>query len=537
MENKVELPPHLRWPRQNYCGCNCNQNPAPAERRHGLAPGTLEILPELALNFIYGFIPVPPVSVVAPLACAAARRPKAGDTADRISALTDDILRRIVSRLPAKDGARTAALSSRWTGVWCSAPLVLVDAHFLPLRGEEGVRPPRRGALSRAVTNAFSAALAAHPGPFSFVSLTCAFLQAAAADRAVLARWFTLLATKGVKELVFVNRPWPVPGLRLPAALFSCASLRRLWLGAWVFPDTTKLPRGVSFPNLQELALGAIVMEDRDFEFLLAACPVLEVLSVIGSLERSHGRLASHSLKLAQFCMCMFQELTVVSTPCLERLFIWRCCWTQRRSPKVKIGHVPKLNMLGYLEPGVQILEIGNTVIKSGTSPSPRTTVPSVKILALHLHFNIRNEVKMLPSFLRCFPNAETLCIESKETLEPTGALNKKFWKETAPIECIQSHLKMLVLREFQGEQSELDFLMFVAENARVLEKMVLVMKQGYAAEREVAARFKALDSARWASGDSKLKALVARYPEFGGTVWCPTAGADPTFHDPFFCL
>lgn len=36
-------------------------------------------------------------------------------------------------------------------------------------------------------------------------------------------------------------------------------------------------------------------------------------------------------------------------------------------------------------------------------------TVPSVKILALKVRFGIRNEAKLLPVFLRCFPNVETL--------------------------------------------------------------------------------------------------------------------------------
>lgn len=31
---------------------------------------------------------------------------------------------------------------------------------------------------------------------------------------------------------------------------------------------------------------------------------------------------------------------------------------------RVKIGHAPQLNMLGYLEPGVHLLEIGNSIIK-----------------------------------------------------------------------------------------------------------------------------------------------------------------------------
>jgi hypothetical protein len=50
--------------------------------------------------------------------------------------------------------------------------------------------------------------------------------------------------------------------------------------------------------------------------------------------------------------------------------------------------------------------------LQPGTKPSPKTTVPSVQMLALNLHFGVHDEVKMLPSFLKCFPNVETLCIQ-----------------------------------------------------------------------------------------------------------------------------
>jgi hypothetical protein len=58
--------------------------------------------------------------------------------------------------------------------------------------------------------------------------------------------------------------------------------------------------------------------------------------------------------------------------------------------------------------------------LQAGTQVTTSTIVPSVKMLALSLRFGIRNEVKMLPSFLRCFPNAEALCIEVKPNLFPT---------------------------------------------------------------------------------------------------------------------
>ncbi|TVU00044.1 hypothetical protein EJB05_54537, partial [Eragrostis curvula] len=342
-----------------------------------------------------------------------------------------------------------------------------------------------------------------------------------------------LLATKGVEELVFVNRPWPVRGLRLPTALFSCPSLRRLWLGAWMLPDTATLPRGSALPNLQELVLACVGMEDRDLDFVLAASPVLETLTI-----ELRARLASHSLRCAHLCFSCLEEVAAVDTPILERLVIQRC-WTgcrigRKLGARVKIGNAPKLSTLGYLEPGVHVLEIGNTVIKPGTKVSPNTTVPSVRMLALQLHFKVRNEVKMLPSFLRCFPNVETLCVQSEVTHEPSGNLNSKFWKETGPIESVQSHLKTVVVREFQGEQSELDFLMYIAENARELKDLVLILKLGrYAAPEEVCHKLKALESANWASGGSKLRYLMSRLKD-GEFAWCLKSGSNLSYGDPF---
>jgi hypothetical protein len=140
---------------------------------------------DFVLCFLYSYLPEPPVSTAAPLSCA----PAADDAIDRISTLPDVLLRKVVSRLPAKDGARTTVLSSRWRSLWRSVPLVLVDTHFLPGSDAE-CRPARAGAESRAVTDAVSAALKAHPGPLPFVSLTCSFLDRA--DRGLVAQWSQL---------------------------------------------------------------------------------------------------------------------------------------------------------------------------------------------------------------------------------------------------------------------------------------------------------------------------------------------------------
>lgn len=228
-----------------------------------------------------------------------------------------------------------------------------------------------------------------------------------------------------------------------------------------------------------------------------------------------------------------------MNAPSLERLFLWRN-WSERgrvgkMSTTVKIGHAPKLRVLGYLEPGVHILQIGSTIIKAGTKASARTTVSSVQMLALQLHFGDRNQVKMLPSFLRCFPNLDTLIIES--FLETTSNRSLKFWQGTSPIECVGSHLKTLSFCELQGNDDEFDFIMFIVENAPKLERLIIQIKQDltYTERQMVVAKLGDLSCASWANTNCKVRLEISGNPI--GSSWSIEAGSDLSSDDPFSCL
>ncbi|XBI67642.1 hypothetical protein VPH35_046953 [Triticum aestivum] len=412
------------------------------------------------------------------LASAAAARffalPPADDV-DRVSRLPDTLLRDIVSRLPVKDAACTA----RWRGVWRSAPLVLANADLLP------------------DTSAVSRVLEAHPGPFRCVHLTRTLAEG---FHGLLMRSLQLLATKGIQELVLVNARWPLDYF-LPADLLSLTSLTRLYLGMWRFPDTAGLRRSTCFPNLRRrrnlrahpsvrtsrvcrnpksdnLGLCHVLVERRDLDFILDRSPVLETLCVQGNVLKLRIRLVNQSLRCVQIIGCFIEEIFVLDAPNLER-FIYSDAWhpVGNCTTTVKIGHAPKLHLLGYLalDPRKHVLDVGNTIIKAGIGMSPSTMLPGVKILALEVRFAVRNDVKMIPIVLRCFPNVETLHIMSGETDQSTGKINLKFWLESGTIECIESRIKLLVFHGFQGDRSELAFLKFFIESAFVLEEAVVL--------------------------------------------------------------
>ncbi|VAI03643.1 unnamed protein product [Triticum turgidum subsp. durum] len=482
------------------------------------------------LSCVHSVLPPPPlVSNHAALSALLPPRQDGGD--DRISDLPDKLLRDIVSRLPVKDGARTAALSCRWRGVWRSVPLVLVDSDLLPVRTGSGLQVAHADA--QRVASAVTRILEAHPGPFRCVHLICSFLDKCPD---LLARWLQLLAVKGVQELVLVNRPWPL-NMPIPPTFFAMATLTRLYLGVFEFPDTRILPRAASFPHLRELGLCCVqILRREDMDFILARSPVLEILCIQVNMLMKHLILVSRSLRCVQIIESIDLSIALKDAPNLERLIIWAATVRDGVPRSVKIDHAPALSLLGYLDPERHSLEIGNTVIKAGTTASPSTMVPSVKILGIRVCFGVRNIAKMLPCFLRCFPNVERLHLESNETDEPTGKLNNKFWQEVGPIECVQSHMKLMVFYGFRGERGELSFLKFVLESALVLAKLVIVFTKGsFTSMAEASSKVKPLFAAKWANKDCSLVLLESVF-QAGEDKWLLNfkAGSDFSTGDPF---
>lgn len=114
------------------------------------------------------------------------------------------------------------------------------------------------------------------------------------------------------------------------------------------------------------------------------------------------------------------------------------------------------------------------------SAASRSIVVPGLKILALRVNFRVFWEVKMLSTFLRCFPNIETLHIES--ALHDPSAIHyvnreqhADLWQEVSAVKCFRSHLKRVVFHKFRGHQNEFEFLKFIAWEAHDMESLLLV--------------------------------------------------------------
>ncbi|CAL4955619.1 unnamed protein product [Urochloa decumbens] len=425
---------------------------------------------EHLVNLVLSFRPFPAVTSAATLAAA----PGDGGGEDRLSALPDDLRRNIVSHLPITDAVRTTALSTGWRGIWRSAPLVLYDQHI------PGATAPEHVA-------AINSVLDSHPGPIPILTAHLVAFDFKPHEPE-LAEWSQILASRDVEDLVLITRPMMrmFEKLTLPADILRCEKLRRLELGFWAFPDTTNLPGGLGgFPDLQELAILCTHIADSDLDRMLDSSPALEKLVLATSFEvPGRVRLRGEKLERAIFCASRVVEIAVEAAPCLERLVMWDMIPSESEPPGAGVriaGAAPALKVLGYLDTRVHQLRFGDNsaviTVQADTNPSPRSRVPSVKILAIKVDFNVFSQVQMLLSFLRCFPNVETLHVESAvPDDESTEDQNAELFENLGPIECVRFHITKVFLYGLRGCQSEMALLKYLALRAIQLQKLTLVL-------------------------------------------------------------
>ncbi|CAL5029998.1 unnamed protein product [Urochloa decumbens] len=378
---------------------------------------------------------------------------------DRISDLPDAVLDDIVSRLPTKDGA----LFPRWRLIWLSAPLNL-DLHFHPIP---------LGMVPRI--------LSSHGGParrFSTPVRCYAYKEEDLSGLSVetLDDWLRSPALDNLQELEFGygipgrdrGNPPPLP---TSALHFSC-TLRIARFRVCSFLDGIS----VRLPLLQELGLSDVVISESSLQALLAGCPVLQTLRFmfIGISCSNNGysrvRIASPTLRSIDVTSdsgdLNLQQLVIEDAPCLERLH-HKDITGRGKIMDILVISAPKLGILGCLDDDSGRFQIGTVVFQGLRPVSTTAVVCSVKVIALT---NNELSLDVILNIMRCFPCLEELNIHT--------LLNgkKNVWgpEYRNLINACEIHLKKLVLINYEGDGSHVNFVKFFVLKARVLESIRL---------------------------------------------------------------
>ncbi|WVZ62722.1 LOW QUALITY PROTEIN: hypothetical protein U9M48_012432 [Paspalum notatum var. saurae] len=320
---------------------------------------------------------------------------------------------------PPRTAPATQALSRRWRPLWRSAPLNLqVD---YGLSGQE-----RRRIV------AVSKILSDHPGPARRLDLRSIRLR----DRyARIDGWLRSQALTGLREIEFGYHidieertvPYPLP---LPPSVFRFApTLCVATISDCDFPS--QMAPSLNFPYLKKLTLSEVTMSEDALHSMLSGCPVLENLCLDGNVGVGCLRISSPTLRSIGF-------------------------------------RAPILEILGILSPSISKLVLGTTVFQGMIAISLTTSMRTVKVLALD---SLGPNLDSVVEFLKCFPCVEKLYITSRLQ---KSMKNARSYNPLDPIECLEFHLKKVVITNYWGMRPDVDFAKFFVLNARVIRKMIL---------------------------------------------------------------
>ncbi|KAL6637594.1 hypothetical protein ACP70R_025166 [Stipagrostis hirtigluma subsp. patula] len=383
---------------------------------------------------------------------AAQKRARKGP--DLISGLPDDVLGAIVTLLDTAEGARTAALSRRWRYVWRSAPLNLDDRFEEPAIYFSDER-----------VQVISRILASHPAPARRLAVRSVDLGSYSS---AFDGWFRLPVLDSLQEL-FLDFTRTHSLSELPASALRFASLRVLDVDDCSFPAACTPP---AFPCLTRLSLRHVGVTEELLHGIISGSPRIEALVLDTNSGYRRLRLSLPKLRYLAVSNRSFRkrielkDLVLEDAASLERLLLHEVGY----GPSVRITGAAKLRMLGYLGNGFPSLQLGNTIFKSTVPVSFVEQFTTVKILALEMAEWLK--LKVVISYLRCFPCLEKLKIKFSQSGWNTYLEGAVPSDPYAPIECLDRSLKTIMLQSYSGQKPHAEFAKFFVESARVLEVM-----------------------------------------------------------------
>ncbi|CAF1853882.1 putative FBD-associated F-box protein At1g05080 isoform X2 [Brassica napus] len=449
------------------------------------------------------------------------RKVKSFGVEDRISALPDDLLVRILLLVPTKDALATMILSKRWRSIWTMVPKL----DYLEMISDDTNKVVIGGLLGRLLERFFGRndqkrlwllrfideSLQAHKAPV-LEALAIGVDRGRHVDVVDVGNWIKKAVHSRVRELGFILR-WSAEPTRLPNNLYTCDTLVSLGLSNKILVD---VPSPACLPSLKYLILDSVVYKDEDsLARFLSSCPLLKTLIV----ERHHQDnvkvfnikapflvfLSYHYVKLEPHGEAIEGSL-VIDSPALKKIFI-----TDHSRDSYSIENEPRL-------------EKANINFRCYPDDRFRTSLSSVMCLELVLSFatfswfstigySYLMECKIilvhdldwlqpLMFLLQNSPNLKVLLIDKVGTLihssnnkikskcdsQPLGIASQTFiqvaeelplsWNQPSSVPgCLSTHLEIFEWREYKGRNEEREFINYIFANSKCLKRAGFSLK------------------------------------------------------------
>ncbi|XP_024013611.1 putative F-box/FBD/LRR-repeat protein At1g22000 [Eutrema salsugineum] len=259
------------------------------------------------------------------------KRAKRYEGEDRISALPDDLLVRILSLVPTKDAVPTMILSKRWRSIWTMVPAL----QYLEINnGTRGI--VIAGLLGRLLDRLFGKSDQKPRCIWRFIDGSLQHHKAHVLETLAIligghcpvntdvGKWIVNAVDRRVRELSFFLS-WSAEPTRLPTCLYTCDTLVSMGLYDKVLVD---VPSPACFPSLKALGLYHVLYKDEDsIVRFLSSCPILKHLAVHRHYYDNVKRfkIKVPSLEIFWYECTGYKNIEgtlVIDSPALKKLFI-----------------------------------------------------------------------------------------------------------------------------------------------------------------------------------------------------------------------
>ncbi|KAI8558068.1 hypothetical protein RHMOL_Rhmol04G0059700 [Rhododendron molle] len=411
-----------------------------------------------------------------------------GEGNDIISNLPGNVLHHILSFLSTKDAIRTSVLSTKWEYLWTS--ISEIDLHDTSPQ------------TSRKVDMSF----------LDFVDRVFHFRDASDIKRLTIKSsevvnssrvnsWISASMRHNIEELN-LSLHWKAQPV-LPCHLFTCQSLVALKLYMnW----SLKVPSLTHFSNLKTLELSHVTFsDDNSTQHLFSSCPVLQELALV--------KCGWKNLKTLMICIPTLKRLTIedeylwmqdalscvtkiyaanlIHLCCISSLVVDFCLYDLSSLVDASIGlyYNPSAEDVTPQEK-LELFSVVNCILIMFVA-RPYNSTNLLFFCAKYLT-QVENLLDRLPTFYNlthfelnlefyglCFGDLMVL-LEKSPKLEFLNFEkgfdhgNKDGYTSGRVPSCFKSSLKTVRIADFEGDDAEMLFIMFLLRNATVLERLML---------------------------------------------------------------
>ncbi|KAK7395465.1 hypothetical protein VNO78_16024 [Psophocarpus tetragonolobus] len=379
------------------------------------------------------------------------RKPPSGE--DKISQLPDVLLLQILSLLPTKQAVVTGILSKRWRPLWPAAPVLDFD-------DESTAGEPQHAGPTGFAEFVYSVLLLHDAPTVERFRLRCANPHCSARD---IATWLCHVARRRVEHVdlsLSLSRY-----VALPRRLFNCDTVSVMKLNGVFLNALASF--SVNLPLLKVLHVGdRVLFGCHDYVVkLLAGCPALEDLVLESTYNDACGGVV-----------------------CAEGNFDFH--FNHLSSAKIAFSWKERC-----LKSMLLIFQALSNVRSLSLSPSTVACLKHASASDIPVFGNLNQlEISfgnyswdLLVNLLQRSHKLEVLMIY-KETQKYAKGQELRWSHPLFVPECLL-HLKTFCLREYQGLETELDFVGYIMQNARVLETITIYLSSSLGSEEKLQIR------------------------------------------------